>query len=326
MGAAPSGVDRVAEAEVSWVVLEETRWTSFVERRYGRGLAATGIASTVAVPRLLRKRMQDWAVEGFSFWLAETWVSVGRELRSLSVASSTLFYGVDIHLGRHIRSMWSWDGGAAEWLLRFHMAILEPVPHGSPGAPLFQQKWPGRPRYLTEGEDGEPASSHSQASQSSQSSSSAAVPSYGTDAEHVLSIFLSNAEGHIGQLTVPVPHEKVEAVRELSARWCELHAVPLTWAGRRWSTLEDFRSLRESSLNMPDLLLLILEPDLAGAMTPDWTWEKYPRGVGDIAYYEEEPPCEQSEEPPEQAAGASDKGEGGSHEPESPEPNHISGS
>jgi len=64
--------------------------------------------------------------------------------------------------------------------------------------------------------------------------------------------------------------------------WGE-HCVPLTWSGRRWVTAEDFVFLRETSLNMTDLFLMGLETEVAMALTPDWTWEKYPQGFGEVA-------------------------------------------
>lgn len=48
------------------------------------------------------------------------------------------------------------------------------------------------------------------------------------------------------------------------------------------TTARDFARLRESAMNMPDLLLFGLESDLASSLTPDWTWEKYPRGSGEV--------------------------------------------
>lgn len=57
----------------------------------------------------------------------------------------------------------------------------------------------------------------------------------------------------------------------------------MTWSGRRWVTPEDFALLRETSLNMTDLFLMGLETEMAMALTPDWTWEKYPQGFGEVA-------------------------------------------
>jgi len=34
---------------------------------------------------------------------------------------------------------------------------------------------------------------------------------------------------------------------------------------------------------MTDLFLMGLETEVAMALTPDWTWEKYPQGFGEVA-------------------------------------------
>merc|ERR1712110_373643 len=92
-----------------------------------------------------------------------------------------------------------------------------------------------------------------------------------------------NADGHAGLLCLPVPRNQVDAVALVVAQWNETCEVPLVWGGRTWSTVDDFQRLREASLNMPDLLMLGLETELAMALTPDSTWEKYPRGFGEQA-------------------------------------------
>eukprot|EP00913_Durusdinium_trenchii_P016806 g15796.t1 len=75
-------------------------------------------------------------------------------------------------------------------------------------------------------------------------------------------------------------------------QWPRFRNWPLFWRfGRSMKLLaseqdrlgRDFLRLREEHVNLPDLLLLALEPDVAMSLTPDWTWEKYPRGYGEVA-------------------------------------------
>jgi len=112
-----------------------------------------------------------------------------------------------------------------------------------------------------------------------------AIPPARINVEHQLSLYLSNADGHVGYLCLPVPTHKVEIATAMVESWHQ-HEVPLLWGGRSWATEEEFAELRETALNMPDLLLLGLETELAMALTPDWTWEKYPMGFGEVALRE----------------------------------------
>eukprot|EP00971_Amphidinium_carterae_P030549 600806-Amphidinium_carterae.1 len=43
-------------------------------------------------------------------------------------------------------------------------------------------------------------------------------------------------------------------------------------------------------------MILGFEPDLSASLTPDWTWERYPRGVGEVACREDEEENEGSED------------------------------
>jgi len=318
MGAGSSDLDREAQAEAYWLVPHRglnSPWTQFALRRYGSGFAATGVASNVALPRLVRRRLQDWTVRGCSVYLGPDYVSYGRDLGSLSRADARLFYGIDVRFGKHERTNWLWYCRAHEWLLRLHKADLEPLPvlpdPATFGAPVSDQRWPGRPRYLHEEAVTEPSSSNgaqppkcnsaaSNAEESGAGAAAVADASSAADAqpeagcttgcttespmavEHQLSLLLSNAEGHVGHLCLPVPRSKTDAVAAMVQHWAE-HCVPLTWSGRRWVTAEDFALLRETSLNMTDLFLMGLETEVAMALTPDWTWEKYPQGFGEVA-------------------------------------------
>mmetsp|Transcript_52360 Transcript_52360/g.125032 ORF Transcript_52360/g.125032 Transcript_52360/m.125032 type:complete len:375 (-) Transcript_52360:174-1298(-) len=98
-----------------------------------------------------------------------------------------------------------------------------------------------------------------------------------------LTLILSNAEAHPGILSLPIPLGKEDEVRAVVQKWNENCEGPLTWAGRRFQTETDFQVMREVAVNLTDLLLLGLEPDLSSSLNPDWTWERYPRGVGEVA-------------------------------------------
>eukprot|EP00928_Gymnodinium_smaydae_P054194 TRINITY_DN38012_c0_g1_i1.p1 TRINITY_DN38012_c0_g1~~TRINITY_DN38012_c0_g1_i1.p1 ORF type:complete len:434 (-),score=97.88 TRINITY_DN38012_c0_g1_i1:67-1236(-) len=355
MGVGCSDFSRDEDKESSWLVEHGgfgSPWSHFTLRRYGAGFAATGVSTSVALPRLLRRRLQDWNVKGCSVHLGEHSVSFGRQLESRTSTSrptpAELFYGVDIFFGDNSsRASWVWYCRPSEWLLQLHHAVLEPLPQPAPttaathvGGVGAGQRWPGRPRYLGEepgqagsaGPDSVPSSSNVEGqpqpdgvgggggASAEESAGAAAVPCVdgacaaeaggGDDAaatsasnagklgegaldggacgteeliSHQLSLFLSNADGHVGLLCLPVPHGRVDVTAAAVARWRGQCEVPLFWAGRRWRSSDDFRRLRESALNMPDLLLLGLETELAMALTPDWTWEKYPRGFGEAA-------------------------------------------
>eukprot|EP00913_Durusdinium_trenchii_P016805 g15795.t1 len=61
MGAS-SSLDRVAQSQVGWTLPHQTgsnAWTNYVMSRYGIGYSVTGVSASLALPRLLRRRMQD---------------------------------------------------------------------------------------------------------------------------------------------------------------------------------------------------------------------------------------------------------------------------
>lgn len=235
-------------------------------------------------------------MRGCSVYLGRSFVSFGRELGSLSRADARLFYGIDIFFGEHGRTSCLWYCRSTEWLLQLHKVQLDPLPplpeaaavnaSGLPG-----HRWPGRPRYLGEGPNGTQASGGGAAADAGAAGGAAAPQGGSPDspiaADHQLSLFFSNADGHVGLLGLPVPQSRMPAAAAAVASWAEHGEVPLTWGGRQWRTAEDFAELRETALNMPDLLLMGLETEVAMALTPDWTWEKYPRGFGEAAFPEE---------------------------------------
>eukprot|EP00929_Paragymnodinium_shiwhaense_P077416 TRINITY_DN39865_c0_g1_i1.p1 TRINITY_DN39865_c0_g1~~TRINITY_DN39865_c0_g1_i1.p1 ORF type:complete len:341 (+),score=22.73 TRINITY_DN39865_c0_g1_i1:82-1104(+) len=108
-----------------------------------------------------------------------------------------------------------------------------------------------------------------------------------SDVTHQLSMILSNADGHAGYLALPVVSSAVDEVAGVISAWEERCCEPLSWGGRCLRTKDDFREFLDSALNMPDLLLLALEPELARVLTPDNTWEKYPAGFGEPALSEQ---------------------------------------
>lgn len=247
MGIGASELDRVGLSDAEWLVPHSdpgSAWARFALRRYS-GVAATGMAANAAVPRLLRQRLQDWLVLGLRVFLGETFISFGRQLRSISQPESQLFYGVDLRFDES--SSW-WYCPSQEWSLRFHKACLESC-HDS--------RWEGQPHWLGEPREGEAPRAPEQC--------------------HQLILVLSNADGHPGLLCLPV--SSPEPVLAVMGRWRE---SALHWAGRLWESADDFTQLRETALNLTDILLLGLEPDFAMALTPDWTWEKYPRGLGEV--------------------------------------------
>merc|ERR1740129_1527345 len=154
--------------EVSWVVphtgQQHSPWSKYVLRRYGAGIAATGVASSSSLPWLLKQRLQDWGVRGCGVRLGADFVAFGRELESLSQEGSGLFYATCVRFGDHDRSTWLWYCRAREWLLRLHKVLLEPLPQqpASAGATAAVEgsaaetgvaRWSGQPRYLCEEEE-----------------------------------------------------------------------------------------------------------------------------------------------------------------------------
>lgn len=313
MGAITSSAfEREEEAESTWLVEHRglgSPWSQFTLRRYGAGFSATGVSASVCLPRLLRRRLQDWHVQGLSVYLGSNFVSFGRKLESISRHDAGLFYGIDIFFGdNNDRASWFWYCRAQEWLLQLHKAMLEPLPAPPPTfAPVTaERRWPGQPRFLAEeNQVATPAvAANSEAVGTAVDAAGVAMPGKGQFGtwegaddsaeadgpveeadivDHQLSLFLGNADGHVGLLVLPIPRSHVAATKAAVERWSTTCEVPLEWAGRSWSSTEDFNQLREAAFNMPDILLLGLETELAMALTPDWTWEKYPRGFGDAA-------------------------------------------
>ncbi|CAE8646912.1 unnamed protein product [Polarella glacialis] len=336
MGITSSEFDREGEAQVSWRVLHHdvaSHWSQYVFGRYGTGVSITGVAANIAIPRLLRKNMQDWDVKSLSFHAGKQFFSVGRYLQSISRASSQMFHGVDIRFGEHTGFGSMFYCRTTEWMLQLHKAVLEPLPSGttmptavgsfagSRQTGRSDPRFPGKAHYLGDGP--RPSTEREQvvAIAGPSSVQEAAVKAAGgaredTDAgrslegqaepedaagvhlcasasqpsetpcavTHQLALFLGNADGHVGLLSVPVPSDKVDEVACLVSEWSDSVEVPLKWANRLWRTTEDFLQLRATAANMPDLLLLALEPDVAAALSPDWTWEKYPMGSGEVAF------------------------------------------
>lgn len=304
MGATSSDLDRPSQAQVQWTLPHQSGsnvWTNYVMSRYGFGYSVTGVSASLALPRLLRRRMQDWVVESLAFYFGTDGLSFGRTLQSVSRAGSSMFYGVDIRFGSHEPS-WFYCK-PTEWLLQLHKAILEPVNDEQleNGA---DRRFPGRAYFI--GDEPPPAAvaANNRADHQAQKRSEAAAEGEVEQADeakdasshqgrsgsqqvsesftHQLSVFMGNADGHVGLLTLPIPGNKVMEVEVLLELWKELEA-PCFRAGRTWVSAEDFLLLREEHVNLPDLLLLALEPDIAMSLTPDWTWEKYPRGYGEVA-------------------------------------------
>lgn len=315
MGLAASDLDRSSQANAYWDLPlqgSHASWAQFTSRRYGSGIAATGVSQTVALPQLQRRRLQAWTVEGFSFYLGPDFVSFGRQLRSVTRTDAGMFFGVDVRFGQHSQMSRLWYNRSHEWLLQLHKAVLEPLPpapnHVSSASST--SRWPGRPRYLNEekdqatrGFDGRGAGDAEGAAgscagvracacstaaacpdSSGQADSSCSSSSASDAVEHQLLLYLGNADGQVGILSLPVPRSKVKAVSLSISVWRTSCEVPLRRGADLWRTAEEFASLRESSLNIMDLLLLGLETEIAMSLTPDHTWEKYPRGVGEPAF------------------------------------------
>jgi len=206
-----------------------------------------------------------------------------------------MFYGVDIRIADCLSDWWYCKPN--EWQLQLHKAFLEPVPDGSSQSTEGVEdsvRFPGRAYYL--GDEPPPAavaanlrsglwSEDSKKDPEARGGPQAATLQQTRAADHVshqLSIFLGNADGHVGVLSFPVPANQVDPVAAMIAAWEDGLEAPCHWAGRQWRTQEDFTQLRETSVNLPDILLLALEPDLAMSLTPDRTWEKYPQGLGEV--------------------------------------------
>lgn len=239
-----------------------------------------------------------------------------------------MFYGVDIKFGDHPVA-WFYCK-SSEWQLILHKALLEPLAvqttTPSASAPSAasnsaqDRRFPGRAYYL--GDEPPPAAVAAEVLRVAQQQgevkkkeaegattaghdlmtslgeavaegfAGGAAASGGDDLpSYQLSVFFGNADGHVGLLCLPILASQVEAVRAVISGWSKELEVPCNWAGRWWSTTEDFIHLREQTVNLPDLALLALEPDVAMSLTPDWTWEKYPRGYGEVA--RAEPFCQE---------------------------------
>lgn len=297
MGVTASEYARKDAAEATWDIPHEgvgSPWSLYALRRYGSGFAATGVSSSIALPKLMRHRVQDWHVHGLSFYMGSDWISFGRSLESLSKPGNHLYYGVDVIFSEHSRTSALWFCKPQEWLLRLHKAVIEPLPTPPPPAivaAVGPGRWPGQPRYLLEERPSgaaAPAGSTGGTGAADEELASEPDPATADDGAVAsqLSLYLSNADGHVGLLSIPVMSGYEKEARDACERWAKLE-VPLVWGGRQWKTDADFVQLRETALNMPDLLLLALETELAAALTPDWTWEKYPRGYGEVALIED---------------------------------------
>jgi len=319
MGASASDLDRSSLAKVSWSLTQHESnnpWCNYLMSRYGFGYSVTGVAASLALPRLMRKRLQDWKVDSFSFHFGENFLSFGRNLRSMSRESSVMFYGVDMKFGNHEPS-WFYCK-VSEWLLQLHKAILEPLSdhlRDSAGRPQ-DARFPGRAYFL--GDEPPPAAvaanrareaKMSERSATGETATAESGPKETTAAEpddvrnsadsaafftHQLSVFLGNADGQIGLLTLPVPMDQVERLQEVLQIWEQENERPCYRGGQWWRSAQDFLQLREETVNLPDLLLLALEPETAMSLTPDWTWEKYPRGYGEVAV-PHQPPAEEGD-------------------------------
>jgi len=293
LGASELSID--VEGTDAWLVSHPglgSPWAQFALRKYGVGFAATGVRECVALPRLLRRRLPDWNVEGCAVRVGADFVAFGRQLHSVSQNNAHLFYGVHIFFGNDLRrTRGFWYCGVREWHLKLNKAVLEPLPAPPQPSEMPQriQRFPGRPRYLddapvpgaerTEVNGTDEAGSMEEAAEACKAAEGTEEVTDET-VEHQLTLTFSNADGHFGMLSLPVPRGHLDGAAEAVESWAKLE-IPLVWGGRRWRTAEDFKQLRESALNMPDLLLLGLETDLAMALTPDWTWERYPRGYGE---------------------------------------------
>ncbi|CAL1133163.1 unnamed protein product [Cladocopium goreaui] len=70
MGAASSDLDRAGQAQVLWTLPHHSGnnvWTNYVMSRYGMGYSVTGVSASLALPRLLRRRMQDGPAARYDF-------------------------------------------------------------------------------------------------------------------------------------------------------------------------------------------------------------------------------------------------------------------
>eukprot|EP00929_Paragymnodinium_shiwhaense_P112208 TRINITY_DN80470_c0_g1_i1.p1 TRINITY_DN80470_c0_g1~~TRINITY_DN80470_c0_g1_i1.p1 ORF type:complete len:385 (-),score=50.01 TRINITY_DN80470_c0_g1_i1:87-1241(-) len=288
------GFKRQNEAKVSWTISNEglgSQWQQYALRRYGSGFSATGVPTSVALPPLLQRRLLDWTVKGFSVDLGAAFISFGRVLEASS-GGQPVFFGTDIFFGDNsARASWFFPCQSHEWLLQLHKAVLEPVPDLPPAtSDLEAPPAAGRPRYLRHsrdeaagqfwGDEQEDDVSAARGAAAAAETSRRYSSSEGHVAEQHMVLFLSNHEGRVGILTVPVPNRNLQAVQAVMRTWAATCEVPLLWGGRLWRSSEDFFALRDGALNMPDLFLLGVDAQLAMALTPDWSWEQYPLGFG----------------------------------------------
>lgn len=288
MGLVSSGFDRATKCECSWIASHDgfsSPWAHFAYRTYGDGFAATGVASSAALPRLLKRRMHDWGVVGFRVCVGPDFISYGRELESLSQPGTTLFHGVDIHFWSEQTSSWFSHCHPREWTLRLHKAFLEPLgdlPAAAAADPLMSAgtRWPGQPRYLVDEVDKE--AQHRCASDEQVLQTDPVNEPNPETIKQQLVVFLGNADDHIGMLCLPVPEAEIQTVQSVVDKWSHEYESPYVASSQRARTGSEFNALRATALNMPDLLLLGLEAEVAAALTPDWTWEKYPRGLGEV--------------------------------------------
>lgn len=299
------------ETDVQWEVLHDnydSEWTRFMQHRYGTGMAATGLASNVVLPRLLRRRLQDWLVLNFSFRIGEQSVSYGRELNSMSQSDWCIFHGIDIFFGPSTLTSWTWYCKNTEWYLRLHRVVVETLDLPRPRKePVTGKRFPGAPHWIgaeppesvrkaleAEAATVDTASSCAANAASNESRDDAqprgeaeTLPDSDGDAVTLqMTMWFSNASGHPGMLCLPVTRKGEALAAEAAERLNREFSTPLRWAGMVCDTDGDYQALGTTAINITDLLLLGIEPDTAMALTPDSTWELYPQGRGEVTRWE----------------------------------------
>ncbi|OLQ14201.1 hypothetical protein AK812_SmicGene1650 [Symbiodinium microadriaticum] len=158
--------------------------------------------------------------------------------------------------------------------LQLHKAILEPLSdhlRDSAGRPQ-DARFPGRAYFL--GDEPPPAAVAANRAREAKMSERCATgetataesgPKETTAAEaddvrnsansaafftHQLSVFLGNADGQIGLLTLPVPMDQVERLSEVLQIWEQESERPCYRGGQWWRSAQDFLQLREETVNL----------------------------------------------------------------------------
>merc|ERR1712216_317586 len=67
------------------------------------------------------------------------------------------------------------------------------------------------------------------------------------DVNQQLVLFLSNADGHIGALYLPVLDTQVQALQQAMETWQKAWETPFVWSGQTFTSEEDFKHLRDSA-------------------------------------------------------------------------------